>query len=273
MAVQVDLLVVQVGQQQNALWLQVSDIVARDDVAKAVGQDGVHWRVGLHSLAFVQLEDVEVIVQHLVFFVLPRARILDQVVPDFYNIIIIINVAVDESIKAGLESSNQGLEHDFSVELQLILLNVEDFEPAGLALIICEVLAEHSDLLACLVDVERGNSILGRLFLVHRLQLVIAEVDVDLLDFLAHDHLLVIVRVAQVEERIVVVLREELLVRCNEVHEGKPGLRLLRYVILSPAIQLVFVQHEDEQLVVNVNGFLLRVASDVHERQFFVVHV
>lgn len=95
---------VQVRKDRYQLWLQ--EITVLHDVRESVALVRVQRRVRTDAHVLLQGKDVEIEVEKHLFRELSLWDGLKQVVPDFDHVIVVIDVAVYESVQAGEETAD-----------------------------------------------------------------------------------------------------------------------------------------------------------------------
>ena len=90
--------------------------------------DRIQWRIGLDLLVVFQLEDVKVIVENLIFFVLHRIWTIYKVIPYLNHIIVIVDMPVHESKQPRLQATYQVVESHGRFVNHLGLFEVPDLE-------------------------------------------------------------------------------------------------------------------------------------------------
>ena len=80
-------------------------ICVLDNVSKAMPSYWVQRSVSTNTLTRFKLEAIEVVIENFVLKQMHRWIVLNKVIPDFNDIVIVVNVSINKSIKAWFKSS------------------------------------------------------------------------------------------------------------------------------------------------------------------------
>jgi hypothetical protein len=99
-----------------------------NDVRKAVPSNRVQRGICANTLAAFQLKAVKVVVKDLIFKKLHLRLPLYEVVPDLYDIVIVVDMSANEGVEAGLKSSYKLLEMEITLIRDGPRLQVENLK-------------------------------------------------------------------------------------------------------------------------------------------------
>ena len=99
-----------------------------DDISKSVAPDAFKWCIWLYFFVVVQNENVEVLITDIIFWKVLRTTLFDKVIPDFDNVITIIDMPINEGVQSWFKTTYELFVCDDFLVDDPAFIDVEDLE-------------------------------------------------------------------------------------------------------------------------------------------------